>query len=175
MIARIPPPTTVVDLERYSEANPGWQLEREADGTITLTPIGTEASLRSTVLSSLVYAFANRHGGVAFDASTGFTMPDGAILSPDCSWMLDERWRRLSERERNSFAPIVPNVCVEIVLWSQHFDAVVDKARRYRAFGADFALVLDPRDGRTWSDGIAPTGFPTDFSRVLGDVSRKAT
>ena len=169
MIARVPPPTTVADLERFSEANPGWQVERESDGTIVMSPTNSDGGWRNLELAAIVAAWNRSAGrGKAFDSSTGFTMPDGAILSPDCAWLRLDRWRALSREQRTSYAPVVPDVCIEIVSPSQRSGDAVAKARRYRAYGAAYVVVLDPQTGDVWRDGTAPDAFPTDFSHVVG-------
>ncbi len=168
MIARIPPPTTVDDLERFSDANPGWQVEREADGTIAMSPTNSEGGRRNARLIGILLEWNDRGDvGEVFESSTGFKMPDGAILSPDAAWIGRERWLALPEEQRSSYAPIVPDVCIEIVSPSQSFESTVVKARRYRAYGATFVLVLDPQRHALWSDGDAPENFPTDFSRII--------
>ena len=170
MIARVPPPTTVADLERYSDANPGWQIERDADGTILMSPTNSDGGRRNARLTYLLEAWNEREKrGVVFDSSTGFTMPDGAILSPDGAWIRADRWRALSLDERGGYARIVPDVCAEIVSPSQTQADVVRKAVRYRNYGASFVLVIDPQRHETWSDGEAPGGFPSDFSRIVDD------
>lgn len=77
MISRVPPPTTIDDLERYSAANPGRQIEREADGTTTMSPTHTAGGRRKSDLNAIPFAWSERIGGLTFDSSTGFTMPDG--------------------------------------------------------------------------------------------------
>ena len=169
MIARVPPPTTIADLERFSDANPGWSVERESDGTIVMSPTNTDGGRRNAALAGIVWAWnESSDRGEVFDSSTGFTMPDGAILSPDCAWIRRDRWSALTNEQRTSYAPIVPDVCIELVSPSQRFEDAVAKVRRYRAYGAAFVLVLDPQRGDSWQDGAAPDTFPTDFSRVIG-------
>lgn len=175
MIARVPPPTSVADLGRYSDANPGWQIERDADGTILMSPTNTDGGRRNSRLNYLVEAWNERaRGGYVFDSSTGFTMPDGAILSPDCAWVRADRWRALAAAERLGYARIVPDVCIEIVSPSQSNAELVRKARRYRGYGASYVLVLDPQRRDVWAEGSAPDGFPTDFSRVITDDEPEA-
>ena len=156
MVAKVSAPTTLDDVERLSLANPGWQIEREADGTITMSPTSSESGRRSLRLA-----------GEAFDSSAGFTMPDGAILSPDLSWIRRDRWERLSEIQRQHNAPIVPDVCIELVSCSDRIDATIAKARRYRGYGAAYVVVLDPKTHTVWADGTPPDAFPNDFSTVI--------
>jgi len=107
--------------------------------------------------------------GLVFDSSTGFTVPDGSIHSPDGSRIASERWRAIPPERRIGYVGIVRDVCIEIVSPSQTFDETVRKALRYRDYGAGCAVVLDPQQRRVRTDGIAPAGFPTNFSRVICD------
>lgn len=169
MIARIPMNAADEDVLKISEANPGWTVEREADGSVTLSPPGgSENGARELVLSVLIYAWNQASGrGKVFGPSAGFTMPDRAIPSPDAAWILIERWTALSERERRGFAPIVPDVCVELVSPSGSVPELRRKLMRYRIYGASYVLLIDPDRRTVFSDGIPPEGFPIDFSAVF--------
>ncbi len=168
LAARIPPPTSTADLERYSEANPGWKIEREADGTIVMSPTNGETGRRNMRLAALLTTWNDgAAAGECFDSSTGFRMPDGSILSPDASWIEGRRWHALSPAEREDYAPLVPDVCIELVSKSDSLGEATAKARRYRAYGARYVIVIDPQTKTLWSDGEPPSGFPTDLSRVM--------
>ena len=168
MVAKVPAPTTAEDVERLSFANPGWQIEREADGTITMSLTNSDGGRRSLELALLIGSW-NRleEAGVTFDSSAGFTMPDGAILSPDLSWIRRDRWETLTPKQRETYAPIVPDVCIELVSSSDRREATIAKAQRYRAYGATYVVVLDPQTQTVWTDGTPPETFPTDFSTVI--------
>ncbi len=168
MVAKVPAPTTPDDVERLSIANPGWQIEREADGTITMSPTFSDSGRRSLQLALLIGRWNQQADvGDAFDSSTGFTMPDGAILSPDLSWIRRDRWEQLTADQRESYAPIVPDVCIELVSSSDRVETIIAKARRYRAYGASYVVVLDPKTQIVWTDGTPPEDFPSDFSTVI--------
>ena len=49
-----------------------------------------------------------------FDSSTGFLLADGFVRSPDASLVRRERWRALSEAEREGFPPLCPDLVVEL-------------------------------------------------------------
>ena len=50
--------------------------------------------------------------GRGFDSSAGFTLPNGAIRSPDASWIERDRWDALTDDEQEGFAPICPDFVV---------------------------------------------------------------
>src|SRR6202008_1343717 len=52
--------------------------------------------------------------GVCFGPDAGFTLPNGAIRSPDASWLRRERWASLTKRQKDSFAPICPDFAIEL-------------------------------------------------------------
>lgn len=164
MIARIPQPATLAEI---SEANPGWKVERETDGSFTMSPTGSLSGAHDMALAELLIAWKDRAGGQLFGSSTGFTMPDGAVLSPDMAWMAAERWAAIPFEERDDYAHVVPDICIEIASKTDNALQLIQKLRRYRAYGASYVLLIDPFARTTWSDGVAPAGFPTSFVSVF--------
>jgi len=49
-----------------------------------------------------------------FESSGGFRLPDGSVVSPDASWIRLDRWQALSADERRGFAPLCPDLVVEL-------------------------------------------------------------
>ncbi len=166
MIAHIPA-SVGASLEDIANANPGWKVEREPDGELRLSPTGSLSGAHDAALMWLLLDWSRGGaGGVVFGSSTGFTMPDGSLLSPDAAWITDERWRATDPRERIGYLSIVPDVCIEIVSPTDRVGELTAKLERYRSFGAALVVLIDPFRRRTWSEGTAPTDFPTDFSSV---------
>jgi len=166
MIARIPPSARLT-LEEVSAANPGWKVELEADGSITMSPTGMISGARGFALAWLLLDWQRSAAGTLFDSSTGFTMPDNAVLSPDAAWISQVRWSAVPEDRRDEWFPIVPDVCIEIASKTDSIHDLVGKLQRYRRYGAAYALLIDPYDRRTLSEGDPPPGFPTDFTTVF--------
>ena len=167
MIARIPPSRGPATLEQLSEANPGWKIERETDGSFTMSPTGTVTGFQGAALMFLLGAWMQHAGGRVSDSSAGFAMPDGSVLSPDAAWTSEERWNAIPAQQRAGYVRLVPDVCIEIASESDHPTDLVEKLERFRAFGARYVLLIDPFARCTWSDGDAPPDFPTDFSSVF--------
>ena len=167
MIARIPNSHGSITLEAASEANPGWKVEREADGSFTMSPTGTMSGLHDTQVVALLLHWQKQAGGQLFGSSTGFTMPDESLLSPDATWISAERWSAVPDVLKIGYAPIVPDVCVEVVSRTDEVGYLIAKLQRYRRYGATYVLLVDPWRRKTWSDGVMPFGFPTDFTSVF--------
>jgi Uma2 family endonuclease len=106
--------------EQFAElcqANPEAVLELAADGSLILmTPTGGETGGRNGALSGLL-SQALKLSGLPmkrFDSSTGFRLPDDSVLSPDASLVALDRWQDLTAEQRRGFAPICPDLVVEL-------------------------------------------------------------
>ena len=83
--------------------------------------------------------------GVAFGPSTGFHMPDGALLAPDASWVRRDRWEALTATQRQEYAPLCPDAVFEVASPSDSLPNLREKMRSYLANGAGLAVLVDPR------------------------------
>lgn len=91
-------------------------LELAADGrVIAMTPTGSETSGRNSELLFQLQRFAKASGSwKVFESSGGFRLPDGSVVSPDASLVRLDRWQALSAEERRGFAPLCPDLVVEL-------------------------------------------------------------
>lgn len=92
-------------------SNKMLRMERTAQGEIMLLhPTGTGPGYRNSDLNAQLAYWNKRYRlGMVFDSSAGFTLPSGAVRSPDASFVLQERWDVLSEEEKEKFAPVCPD------------------------------------------------------------------
>jgi Uma2 family endonuclease len=135
---------------RLCQANPELRLERTARGVIEAMPPafgGTGA--RNAGLTARVVLWAWNDGtGTAFDSSAGFTLPNGAVRSPDASWIRNDRWNALTKEQKdNSFSPICPDFVVEFRSHSDRMKKLRKKMREYIGQGARLGWLLDPIRG----------------------------
>lgn len=87
-------------------ANRDLQLERTSQGELIVNPpTGWETGKRNFSLTGQLNRWyeENQTLGEAFDSSTGFTLPNGAIRSPDVSWVSRERWEALTPEDKATF------------------------------------------------------------------------
>ncbi len=133
-------------------ANPDAVLELDAAGNlIHMTPTGGETGARNSRLLMRFLAWADQLGGwQVFDSSTGFRLPDGAVLSPDASLVRLERWQLLTPQQRRSFPPLCPDVVVELASPSDQGPRAVAALRQkmaaYQANGAQLGWLLIPEE-----------------------------
>jgi Uma2 family endonuclease len=144
------PRTLILTPAQFAEvcaANPEAVLELAADGTlIEMTPTGGSTSARNSALVFQLQSWARSSGGwIVFDSSGGFRLPDGSVRSPDASLVRQERWRALSEAEREGFPPLCPDLVVELASPSDQPQALRRKLAAYMANGAALGWLLLPQ------------------------------
>jgi Uma2 family endonuclease len=139
-------------------------LELAADGrVIAMTPTGVETGARNSRLEMRLLLWADQQGGwKVCGSSSGFRLPDGSVFSPDASVIRLERWQALSPEERRSFAPLCPDLVVELASPSDEgprgVSALRQKMAAYQANGARLGWLLIPHDQavEVWPASGAP-------------------
>jgi len=129
--------------------NRDLRLERSATGTLSVNPpTGWETGERNRSIIGQLDRWYERNScpGKAFDSSTGFTLPSGAVLSPDASWVSAERWNALTDEQRDTFPRICPDFVVELRSKSDTLKPLQDKMQEYRNNGARLGWLLDPQN-----------------------------
>lgn len=154
--------------------NDDIRIERNAQGELELMPPSSGASSNRnfgiiTDLGSWVRADGT---GVGFDSSGGFTLPNGAMRSPDAAWISKNRWEALSGAERRRFPPICPDFVIELRSESDRLSTAHAKMEEYIANGARLGWLIDPVDPRlrvyVYRPGI-PVGILEGPDTVSGD------
>ena len=154
------------ELLRLSAEHPGYRIEREPDGTLTVTPTSYRNGIRSAEAARQLYDWGHAHGHAA-SANGGITMPDKAVRAPDASWISFDRWYALTEVAREKFPRVIPDVVIEIVSDSDSYVQQRRKTARYVEQGALYAVVIDPRRRKVEEFGARPEGLALDFDRII--------
>ena len=133
-------------LEKISSDNEPLQLELTAKGElIVMPPVSSVTSRRGARLLLRLGNWAERDGtGMVFDSSGGFTLPNGAIRSPDASWVLGERWDGLDDSELTTFAHICPDFVLELRSPSDTLASLQRKMEEYLDNGCRLGWLIDP-------------------------------
>jgi Uma2 family endonuclease len=143
---------TPEQFEQVCAANREAVLELAADGRVmAMTPTGSETSGRNSELLFQLQRFARASGSwKVFESSGGFRLPDGSVFSPDASLVRLDRWQALSAAERRSFAPLCPDLVVELASPSDEgprgVSALRQKMAAYQANGARLGWLLLPQE-----------------------------
>ena len=144
-------------LEKLFLDNGNLQFEVTAKGVLVImAPSGEYVSEMETELAALVRNWAKEDGtGIAYGASGGFRLPNGALYGPDVSWVNRERrddWRQvqaaLPEEERRSFAELCPDFVLELRSPGDTLVSVQRKMQEYLENGARLGWLIDPVNRR---------------------------
>ncbi len=165
----IVPPRVLDDDEliAFSEANSGWHIEREPDGSLNVAPTSLSNAARAFEVARQLHAWDTAHTGVVVGSDGGMTLPDKSVRAPDAAWMSRERWNAIPPAEREKYARVVPDVVVEIVSPSDDLAHQRAKTRRYHELGAAYAIMIDPRSRTAEEFGTPPDGLRFDLDAIF--------
>ncbi len=130
------------------QANQDLQLERAATGeVIVMPPTYPWTGKQNFGLTGQLWAWIDRTGlGFGFDSSTGFTLPNGAVKSPDLSWVSNERWEALTEtQQKEEFSPLSPDFVVELRSSSDSLKKLQEKMQEYIDNGVRLGWLIDSK------------------------------
>ena len=130
----------------FCQLNPELRIERTSGGDIiVMAPTGGKTGRRNARLIVAFGSWAEKDGrGQFFDSSTEFILPNGAGRAPDLSWIRNERWLALSEKQLEQFPPLCPNFVVELRAPTDRLEALRTKLQEYVANGAELGWLIDP-------------------------------
>jgi Uma2 family endonuclease len=134
------------------QENPELRLELTAQGELVIMPpTGSESGWRDSRLNLRLAAWAETEGtGLTFGSSTGFTLPNGAVRSPDASWVTRERWNALTKEQRQRFAPLCPDFIIELRSPTDRLSDLQEKMQEYIDNGARLGWLIDPLARRVY-------------------------
>jgi Uma2 family endonuclease len=132
----------------YSEL----RLELTSTGELIVMPgTGSQTGRRNAHLTYQLMAWTERDGtGICFDSSTMFALPNNARRSPDASWVRRERWDRLSDQQKEAFAPMCPDFVVELRSKTDRLRFLMNKMAEYIDNGASLGWLIDPFQKRVY-------------------------
>lgn len=168
-------PALEMDEEQFFEfcqLNREWRIERSAEGDLEIMPpTGGETGNRNFELTTDVGVWA-RHdsSGVGFDSSTGFVLPNGAIRSPDASWVKRERLANFTVEQKQRFLPLCPDFLIELRSPSDPLVPIEAKMLEYMENGARLGWLIDPVEKKVY---VYKPGEPVEVlnkpDRLSGD------
>ena len=144
-------PLTKMTDEQFTEfcaLNDILRIERTAKGEIILMPpTHSNTGNRNADITIDLGIWARADGtGLAFDSSTGFNLPNGALRSPDASWISNARLDALTSAQRSGFFEICPDFVIELRSSSDSLSMLRSKMEEYIDNGARLGWLVDPLD-----------------------------
>jgi len=130
----------------FCQVNKELRIELTAQGDCEImAPTGGSTSWRNSRLITQLSVWADLEGsGVVFDSSCGFVLPNGAIRSPDVSWVERSRLLTLTEIQKQRFLPLCPDFVIELRSPSDSMKNLQDKMQEYSENGASLGWLIDP-------------------------------
>lgn len=136
----------------FCQINRELRIERTAKGeVIIMPPVYSESGGINFNLTVQLGIWVERDGtGKGFDSSTGFTLPNSAVRSPDVSWIKKERWEAIPLEQRQKFAPICPDFVVELRSQTDSLKVLQEKMQEYIDNGALLGWLIDPKQKKVY-------------------------
>jgi Uma2 family endonuclease len=127
------------------QLNRDFHIERKANGEIIIMPpTGSETDERNFDLIGQLWVWTKQDGtGVGFGSSGGFTLPSGAVRSPDAAWIKKTDWEAIPLEKRQKFAPICPEFVIELRSASDSLKVLKNKMEEYIENGTLLGWLID--------------------------------
>jgi Uma2 family endonuclease len=132
--------------------NKDLRIERNSNlEVLIMSPVTSLSGFwNAEIIRQLANWAIEQKNGFVFDSSSGFTLPDRSVLSPDASWVSRSKWQSMSEQDQNKFAPICPEFVIEIKSKSDSLQDLQAKMKTWIANGAQLAWLIDPSQKKSF-------------------------
>ncbi len=148
VVVRLQPALCPTDEQFYEfcRLNNELRIERDTAGDVSIMPpAGWETAAKNAEITHQLQDWARMNGtGRAADSSAGYVLPNGAIRSPDASWVSNERLAALSPDEKSRFLPICPDFVIELRSATDPLPPPRAKMSEYIACGSALGWLIDP-------------------------------
>ena len=136
------------ELLQLSGDNPDTKFETTKEGKlIAMSPTGSNSGRLNGDLFFQIELWNRRTKlGVTFDSSTGFILFNGAVKSPDVSWIELSRWQAIPKAQQDRFAPIDPDFVIELRSPTDKLEALQEKMEEYMFCGVKLGWLINPQN-----------------------------
>jgi len=155
----------------FCQANAELNIERNAQREIIImSPTGSLSGNFNSIINAQLHIWNEMvRAGIVFDSSTGFTLPDGSVLSPDASWLSTAKWQALSDTDKRRFAPVCPEFVVELKSDSDQLADLQQKMESWLKNGALLGWLIVKEEEKVYihragKSMLAHQGFDLDLS-----------
>ena len=158
------PPMSDAEFESLCRENDNVQFERTKEGAIRMNPPagGWTSSGNLEINRQFGVWWKTHRRGRCFDSSGGFRLPDGSTLSPDASYLSEDRLRQLPKGALRGFPHVCPDFVVELLSESDTLTALESKMSDWIANGAQLGWLIDPYSQQVFV--YRPAGAPERFT-----------
>lgn len=134
----------------FCRQNDEMRIEMTKEGdVIIMPPTGWNTGDRNSEinLQLRIWAKKDKRGKVG-ESSTGFVLPNGAIISPDASWGINDRLEKFTAEQREKFLPLCPDFVIELRSAPDSLKSSQKKMAEYMENGAQLGWLIDPKNKR---------------------------
>jgi Uma2 family endonuclease len=164
----IPLKATDDELILIGKENPGYSVEREEDGTVTMSPTHTNTGPKCAEAVGQLWLYAKKVGGKAFTPDAGFAIGPGERLKcPDASWASPQTIASVPPQDVERFWPVSPDVAIEIKSQTDSFTDTIARAEMYRDRGSKYSVAINPETRDVQERGTPPDGLVLDFDAII--------
>jgi Uma2 family endonuclease len=154
MVLQMQPDVMMTDDQFFDfcQLNRDFRIERNVFGDLLImSPTGSETDERNFDLIGQLWIWTKQNGtGVGFGSSGGFTLPNGAIKSPDAAWIQRSRWEAIPSEQRKKFAPICPEFVIELRSETDNLKLLQDKMQEYIDNGTELGWLIDRKQRKVF-------------------------
>ncbi|MEL6697534.1 MAG: Uma2 family endonuclease [Bacteroidota bacterium] len=135
------------DFATFCHEQKDLRIERNENGEIEI--MAPAYSLTGRINAEINRQLANwnvQHRlGLVFDSSAGFYLDEERITmrSPDASFIFQERFDRLSTKDKEGFLPLCPDFIIELKSTSDSLIHLQEKMERYISYSAKLGWLID--------------------------------
>ncbi len=149
---RFDPPLSEDELFRFCQLNDVFRIELTREGVIEMNaPAGFETGGGNSEITAQLHTWWRTHRrGRVFDSNTGWTLPDGSMLSPDASYLSAEALARVPQSERDRFAHVCPEFIIELMSKTDRLTAAKKKITRWMENGVKLGWLVQPKRERVF-------------------------
>ena len=136
----------------FCQLNRHFRIERNQIGDLfIMSPTDSETGQRNFNLIGELGIWTKQDGtGVGFGSSGGFTLPNGAVRSPDAAWIKCTKWEIIPAEKRKKFAPICPEFVVELRSENDSLSTLKEKMQEYIDNGTQLAWLIDRKQRKVF-------------------------
>lgn len=136
----------------FCQLNRHFRIERNQIGDLfIMSPTDSETGQRNFNLIGELGIWTKQDGtGVGFGSSGGFTLPNGAVRSPDAAWIKRTKWEIIPADKRKKFAPICPEFVVELRSDNDNLSTLKEKMQEYIDNGTQLAWLIDRKQRKVF-------------------------
>lgn len=134
----------------FCMVNKKMRIERDKNRNIIIMPplTGSSSHPDGEVFVE-VKLWTRKNKGVAFNSTIGYKLPNGAVRSPDASWINPEIWSTVTKEDKEKFLPIVPDFVIEVRSKSDGLKRLKAKMQEWMNNGVRLAWLINPKDQNT--------------------------